>query len=156
MIIFLDARSGCHQISVRFCDCEKLVFFTLCDKRKTCKIMPFGTKNAPAFYTTMIQILRKEWMFLFTKTKSTIPTSNLLSTLIGDDKIIMDDILLYSNHSSTLLHYFSCITQFFTKYRLSFKPSKCDFFKPRVEFVGHDLTALGNCSAQSKFQLIDQ
>jgi len=28
------------------------------------------------------------------------------------------------------------------------------FFKSRVEFVGHDLTASGNCPAQSKFNLI--
>ena len=30
----------------------------------------------------------------------------------------------------------------------------CFFLKPRVEFVGHDLTARGNCPAQSKFNLI--
>ena len=71
-----------------------------------------------------------------------------------DDKIIIDDILLYSNHVLTLLHYFSCVAQVFTKYRLSFKLTKCEFFKKRVEFVGHDLTIYGNCPAASKFDLI--
>ena len=42
----------------------------------------------------------------------------------------------------------------FTKYRLSFKLTKCEFFKPRVEFVVHDLTTYGNCPAASKFDLI--
>ena len=76
------------------------------------------------------------------------------STLIYNDKIIIDDGLLYSNHVPSLLHYFSCVIQLFTKYRLSFKLTKCDFFKPRVEFVGHDLTTYGNCPTESKFDLI--
>ena len=156
MIISLDARSGYHQIGVRSCDREKLVFFTPGGNKKTYKVMPFGPKNASAFYTAMMQILREEWLILFAETKITIPHSPLPSTLICDEKIIMDDILLYSNHIPSLIHYFACIAQVFTKYRLSFKLSKCDFFKLRVEFVGHDLTALGNCPVQSKFQLIDQ
>ena len=147
MIISLDARSGYHQISVRFCDCEKLAFFTPCGKKKTYKVMTFGPKNEHTFYTAMIQILCEEWLLLFVETKITITTNNLPSTLVCDDKIVMDNILLYSNHSTTLLHYFSCIAQVSTKYRLFFKLSKCDFFKPRVEFVGHDLTTLGNCPA---------
>ena len=31
---------------------------------------------------------------------------------------------------------------------------KCEFFKPRVEFVGHDLTTYDNYPAASKFELI--
>ena len=60
MIIFLDDRSGYHQISVRFYDREKLAFFTPCGKKKTYKVMHFGPKSAPAFCTAMIQILREE------------------------------------------------------------------------------------------------
>ena len=67
----------------------------------------------------------------------------------------MDDILLFSNHDPTLLHYFSCISQVFTKYRLSFKLFRCEFFKPRIEFIGHDITTLGNYLDQSNFQLIE-
>ena len=42
----------------------------------------------------------------------------------------------------------------FTKYRLLFKLTKYDFFKPRVEFVGYDLTTYGNYTVASKFDLI--
>ena len=115
--------------------------------------MPFDPKNAPVFYTTMIQYLRKEWLLLFADTKHVISCDNVSNTLICNDKIIIDDGLLYSNHVPSLLHYFSCVIQLFTKYRLSFKLKKCDFFKPRVEFVGHDLTTYGNCPTESKFDL---
>ena len=71
-----------------------------------------------------------------------------------DDKIVIDDILLYYNHAPTLLYYFSCVAQVFTKYRLSFKVTKCKFFKKRVVFVGHDITTFGNYPATSKFDLI--
>ena len=116
--------------------------------------MPFDPKNAPVFYTTMIQYLRKEWLLLFADTKHVISCDNVSNTLICNDKIIIDDGLLYSNHVPSLLHYFSCVIQLFTKYRLSFKLTKCDFFKPRVEFVGHDLTTYGNYPIESKFDLI--
>ena len=70
------------------------------------------------------------------------------------DKIIIDDILLYSNHVPTLLHYCSCVEQVFTKYRLFFQLTECEIFKQRVEFVGHGLTTHGNCPAACKFDLI--
>ena len=116
--------------------------------------MPFGPKNAPAFYTTMMQILRDDWIALFNETRYSIVDNHAPDIIVCDDKIVIDDILLYSNHIPTLLHYFSCVAKVFTKFRLSFKLSKCDFFKSRVEFVGHNLTASGNCPAQSKFYLI--
>ena len=47
-----------------------------------------------------------------------------------------------------------CVAQVFTKYRLSFKVIKRDLFKPRVEFIGHELTTSGTFSALSKLKLI--
>ena len=116
--------------------------------------MPFGPKNAPAFYTAMMQFLRDDWTILFNETRNTINLSNSPTNIVCDDRIIIDDILLFSNHIPTLLHYFSCVAQVFTKFRLSFKLGKCDFLKERVEYVGHDLTANGNCPAASKFSLL--
>ena len=59
-IISLDTRIRYHQIRVRKCDQEKLVFFTPDGKKKTYKVIPFGPKNTPEFYTAMMQILRDD------------------------------------------------------------------------------------------------
>ena len=92
----------------------------------------------------MIQSLRKEWLLLYADTKHLTHLDSVPVTIICNEKIIIDDILLYSNNVNTLIHYFSCVYQVFTMYRLSFKLTKCEFFKPRVEFVGHNLTTYGN------------
>ena len=113
--------------------------------------MPFGPKDTPAFYTAMIRIVQEKWIILFNNTKHIVISDHSLTNTFCNSKTIIDDILLYSKHIPTLLHYFSCVTQVFTKYRLSFKLSKYDLFLPRVEYVGYDLTASGNCPAQSKF-----
>ena len=54
--------------------------------------------------------------------------TNSPSYIVCDDYIIIDDIILFSNHVLTILHNFSYVTRVFTKYRLSFKLSKYDFF----------------------------
>ena len=155
-IISLDARSGYHQIRVRKCDQEKLTLYTPDSKKKTYTVVPFGPKNAPVFNTAMMQILRDDWTALFNETRLSIIVEHSPNMIICDKKIVIDDILIYYNHTPTLLHYFSCVAKVFTKFRLSFNLFECDFFKSRVEFVGHDLTAGGNCPAQSKINLITE
>ena len=122
--ISIDARSGNHQICVRRRDQENLAFFTASGKEKILKAMPFGPKNALAFYTTMMQFLCDDWTILFNETRNSINLSNSPTNNICNDRIIIDDIILFSNHIPTFLHYFSCVTQVFTKFRLSFKLSK--------------------------------
>lgn len=78
-------------------------------------------------------------MLLFADTKYIIPPDSTLVIIMCKDKIIIDNILLHSNHISTLLHYFSYVDNMFIKYRLSFKFTKCDISKPHVEFFVHDL-----------------
>ena len=58
--ISLDARSSYHQIKVRPCNQEELAFFTPDGKNKYFVVMPFGPKNAPAFYTVMMRIIQDE------------------------------------------------------------------------------------------------
>ena len=103
-----------------------------------------------------MKVLRDEWVILFHSTKDCVPSDTSISTIFCDSKTIIDDTLIFSNHIPTLLHYFSCVAQVFTKYRFSFKLSKCDFFLSRIEYGGHDLIADGNCLVQSKFVLIRQ
>ena len=117
--------------------------------------MPFGSKNALTFYTIMIKVLQKECIILFNDIKHVVQFYTPLVNIYCNSKTIIDDILLYSNHILTLLHFFSCVVQVFTKYRFSFKLNQCDLFLPCVKYVGYDLIAGGNFPVQSKFQLIN-
>ena len=53
-MIFLDARSGYHQIRVREYNQDNLAFFTRSGTKKSYRIMPFSLKNSPEFYTAMM------------------------------------------------------------------------------------------------------
>ena len=108
---------------MRESDQEKLDFSVLAEPRKTFELCLSALKNTPAFYTDMMQSLRKEWLLLFTDTKHVTSHGTVPITLICDGKIIIYDILLFSNHMPSILHYFSCVAQVFTKYRLLFKLS---------------------------------
>ena len=88
--------------------------------------------------------------------KNLFPLILLLSIFVVTAKTIIDEILIYSNHIVTFLHYFSCVDKVFTEYRLSLELSKCYFFLPCIEYNGHDLIAGGNGSDQSKFKLVKE
>ena len=102
---------------------------------KHSKVIPFGPKNSPVFYTAMVQFFREDWILLFQEIKHTIVMTNSPCNIVCDDRIIINDILLFSNHVSTILHYFSCVVRAFTKYILFFKLIKRDFLQPRVVYV---------------------
>ena len=106
--------------------------------------MPFGSNNAPAFYTTIMKILHDNWVILLNSTKDIVPSDMSITKIFYDSKIIVDDTLIYSNHIPTLFHHFSWFVEDFTKYRLSFKLLKFDFFLPRIEYDELDLTSDGN------------
>ena len=69
-------------------------------------------------------------------------------------KPIINDVLVWSNNVEDVLLYFQCVCWVFQKYRVKFRLDKCIFLEQRVEFIDHNLTADGNCPAQSKFDLI--
>ena len=54
-----------------------------------------------------------------------------------------------------IIVYLECICTVFRKCRVSFRLDKRDFLKPRVEYVGNDVTSDGNCSASAKFDMIN-
>ncbi len=168
--ISLDAKQGYHQVVVRKCDREKLAFFAPNDKKYTFKVMPFGPTNAPPFYTCMMRDFSDDWnklMFEILRDTATVDGMPVMVdehdkvTLGGEpvglgSKVIIDDILAFSTNLEILLIYLECICRVFQKYRCSFQLKKCEFLKPRVEYVGHDITSEGNCPAASKFDLISK
>ena len=93
--------------------------------------MPFSPKNTPVSYTIVIKLLNKERLFLFVDTKHIIHIDTDPVIIICYDKINIDDTLIYYYHAPTLYRCFSCTAQVFTKY---------EFFRQRIEVVGHELT----------------
>jgi hypothetical protein len=146
--IALDNKTGYHQIKVRECDQEKLAFFAPDDEKYCFGVMPFGPRNAPAFYTCMMRIFKSEWQALY-KSRYPADTAHLGS------RIIIDDILLWATILAALLRLFECVCDVFMKYRVTFQLKKCEFLTNRIEYVGHDITPDGNCPAESKFDLVN-
>ena len=124
--ITLDAKQGYHQISVKPTDREKLAFFAPNGVKYTFKVLPFGPTNAPTFYTCMTHELQKDWDLLFHNIMQHMstndPSINIISNtnifinkkrLIIGSKVIIDDILSYSNNTKYLLLYIDCICKVF-------------------------------------------
>ena len=65
LIIYLDARQGYHQVYVRKTDREKLLLFSLDDRKYCFNVMRFGPTNAPLFYTAMMKDSKIQWDKLF-------------------------------------------------------------------------------------------
>ena len=148
-MISMHDRNGYHQIRVRESGQEKLAL-PPSGIKKTFKVMPFGPKNTPVFYTTMVRTLWKERLLLFADTKHVIPFDTIPVKVICNDKIIIDNMYF------TLIMYPHFFTSFIvsSKYRSSFKLTKCDIFKPCVEFFGNDLSTYRNFPTESQFDLI--
>jgi hypothetical protein len=99
---------------VRLTDQEKLAFFGPDHKKYTFQVMPFGPRNAPAFYTAMMGIFRDEWNALYLLL---FPDA----TAHFGSRVIIDDILLWSTYLPALQNYFRCVCMVFTKSRVTFQ-----------------------------------
>ena len=67
-------------------------------KKYIFKVVPFGPKITHVFYTAMMQFLCDDWTILFNETRHSINLSNSPTNIVCDDRIIIDDILLFSNN----------------------------------------------------------
>ena len=66
--ITVDEKQGYRQVTVYKVHRGELAFFLPITKKYTIKVMPFGSMNAPRFYTCMMGELRIEWHALFLET----------------------------------------------------------------------------------------
>ena len=89
--ITVDAKQGYHQIAVRACDVEKIAFFGPDNKKYGFTVMPFGSVNAPSFYTCMMGTFKTEWDSLFVEVMTGYATSK---TLLGGQKVTFTENIL--------------------------------------------------------------
>ncbi|XP_019420666.1 PREDICTED: uncharacterized protein LOC109330846 [Lupinus angustifolius] len=130
----LNLRSRYHQITMRLDDVEKTTFQTHSGQYEYV-VMPFGLSNSLAtFQGTMNAIF-----------------AELLRKCV---LIFFYDILIYSpSHTEHLIHLWHVLSILRNNHFFA-KKSKCAFFTPRIEYLGHFITAKGVSTDPVKIQVV--
>lgn len=119
----IDLRSDYHQIRIKEEDIYKTSF---CNRYGQCKfvVLPFGLKNAPATFMSLIHGIFQPYLDKF-----------LL--------IFIDYILIYSKNQEEHKEHLRIVLQTLRENHLYAKFSKCDFFKDQIQYLGHVILADG-------------
>jgi hypothetical protein len=88
------------------------------------KRLSFGLRNAPAAFQREIQAVL-----------NTFPSNKVIAYI--------DDILIMGNSFREHLDLVSKVLQTLVNYNIKIKPSKCEFFKSQVEYLGHTVSKSG-------------
>nr|GEZ78628.1 putative reverse transcriptase domain-containing protein [Tanacetum cinerariifolium] len=119
----IDMRSGYHQLRVREEDVTKTAFRTRYGHYEF-QVMPFGLTNAPAVFMDLMNQVCKPYLDKF---------------MI----VFIDDILIYSKDEKEHEEHLKAILELLKKEELYAKFSKCEFWFPKVQFLGHVIDSQG-------------
>ncbi|GJR02651.1 putative reverse transcriptase domain-containing protein [Tanacetum coccineum] len=119
----IDLRSGYHQLRVREEDIPKTIFRTHYGHYEF-QVMPFGLTNAPAVFMDLMNRVCKPYLDKF---------------MI----VFIDDILIYSKSKQEHEEHLNLILDLLKKEELDAKISKCEFWIPKVQFLGHMIDSQG-------------
>ncbi|GJX31132.1 putative reverse transcriptase domain-containing protein [Tanacetum coccineum] len=119
----IDLRSGYHQLRVREEDILKTAFRTRYGHYKF-QVMPFGLTNAPAVFMDLMNRVCKPYLDKFVI-------------------VFIDDILIYSKNKEEHEKHLKQILELLKKEELYAKFSKCEFWIPKVQFLGHVIDSEG-------------
>ncbi len=130
----IDLFSGFHQIPMNEDDIPKTSFTTMYGNYQF-RVMPFGLCNAPATFQREM--------------------NRIFFPLIGECMFIyIDDLVIFSNsfeeHIRDLISVFTIIANNGLKINLE----KCNFFKQKVELLGHTLSIDGIAPISNKVNVI--
>ncbi|GJZ01968.1 putative reverse transcriptase domain-containing protein [Tanacetum coccineum] len=119
----IDLRSGYHQLRVREEDIPKTAFRTRYGHYEF-QVMPFGLTNAPAVFMDLMNRVCKPHLDKFVI-------------------VFIDDILIYSKSKQEHEKHLKIILDLLKKEELYAKFSKCEFWIPKVQFLGHVIDSEG-------------
>ncbi|GJY37661.1 putative reverse transcriptase domain-containing protein [Tanacetum coccineum] len=119
----IDLRSGYHQLRVREEDIPKTAFRTRYGHYEF-QVMPFGLTNAPAVFMDLMNRVCKPYLDKFVI-------------------VFIDDILIYSKNEQEHKEHLKQILELLKKEELYAKFSKCEFWIPKVQFLGHVIDSEG-------------
>ncbi|GJT68626.1 putative reverse transcriptase domain-containing protein [Tanacetum coccineum] len=119
----IDLRSGYHQLRVHEEDIPKSAFRTHYGHYEF-QVMPFGLTNAPAVFMDLMNRICKPYLDKFVI-------------------VFIDDILIYSKNKEEHEGHLKLILELLKKEELYAKFSKCEFWIPKVQFLGHVIDSKG-------------
>ncbi|GJW20671.1 putative reverse transcriptase domain-containing protein [Tanacetum coccineum] len=119
----IDLRSGYHQLRVREEDIPKTAFRTRYGHYEF-QVMPFGLTNAPAVFMDLMNRVCKPYLDKFVI-------------------VFIDDILIYSKNKQEHAEHLKLILELLRREQLYAKFSKCEFWIPKVQFLGHMIDSQG-------------
>lgn len=130
----LDAASGYWQIPIADRDVSKTAF--VCTEGQfEWLVMPFGLCNAPATYQRMMQDILSGFLFQFCV-------------------CYLDDILIYSKTFEDHIKHLQAVLRRLEEAGLLLKPSKCDFARREISFLGHILSESGIKTDPAKIEKV--
>jgi hypothetical protein len=119
----IDLQSGYHQVRIHPDDIHKTAFRTRYGHYEFL-VLPFGLTNAPATFMAMM---------------NSIFSKQLDNFVI----VFLDDILIYSKTEEQHAQHVEQVLALLKQHKLYANPDKCEFFKQRIGFVGHEVSAEG-------------
>ncbi|GKF32839.1 putative reverse transcriptase domain-containing protein [Tanacetum coccineum] len=115
--------SGYHQLRVREQDIPKTAFRTRYGHYEF-QVMPFGLTNTPAVFMDLMNRVCKTYLDKFVI-------------------VFIDDMLIYSKDEKEHEEHLKAILELLKKEQLYAKFSKCEFWIPNVQFLGHVIDSRG-------------
>nr|GEY21872.1 putative reverse transcriptase domain-containing protein [Tanacetum cinerariifolium] len=119
----IDLRSGYHHLRVREEDIPKTAFRTRYGHYEF-QMIPFGLTNAPAIFMDLMNRVCKPYVDRFVI-------------------VFIDDILIYSKNRKEHEGHLKLILKLLKEEELYPKFSKCEFWRSKVQFLGHVVDSEG-------------
>ena len=97
--------------------------------------MSFELTNAPAIFMCLMNNLMHKYLYRFVV-------------------VFIDDILIYSKYEEEHKEHLKIVLQELQDHQLFAKFSKCDFFKDKIQYLGHVVTKEGISVDPEKIKVI--
>ena len=133
----LDLKSGYWQVELEE-EAKPLTAFTMGPLGLwECKHMPFGLTNAPAAFQRLMESclgeLHLNWCIIY-----------------------LDDIIVFSRTPDKHVHRLRAVFEKLKAASLKLKPSKCDFFKKEIKYLGHVVSEEGVSTDPDKIKSVTE
>ena len=130
----IDLRSSYHQVRIKDEYIHKTAFRTRYGHYEFV-VVPFGLMNAPATFMCLMNSVFSMYLDKFVL-------------------VFLDDIVVYYKNEKEHEEHLRLTLQFIKEHQLYAKLSKCDFFRDRIQYLGHIISEEGISVDPEKIEAI--